>query len=130
MLELGVFYMKIGTIIIQILLIHIFLLLAIGLKQLLSIPLPASMIGLVLLFLALVLKIIKLEWVEQGANWLMAELLLFFVPSAVGIVNYNEIASWQGVEMVFIIGISTFIVMSLTAFIADWIVTKKGEKVG
>ncbi|GAA5415698.1 holin-like protein CidA [Paraliobacillus ryukyuensis] len=122
--------MKIGTIIIQILLIHIFLLLAIGLKQLLSIPLPASMIGLVLLFLALVLKIIKLEWVEQGANWLMAELLLFFVPSAVGIVNYNEIASWQGVEMVFIIGISTFIVMSLTAFIADWIVTKKGEKVG
>ncbi|CQR46366.1 Antiholin-like protein LrgA [Paraliobacillus sp. PM-2] len=121
--------MKIWTVMMQILLIHIFLFLAIGLKQLLSIPLPASMIGLVLLFLALFLRIIKLEWVEQGANWLMAELLLFFIPSAVGIVNYNEIASWQGVEIVFIIGISTFIVMSLTAFIADWIEKKKGAHV-
>lgn len=120
--------MKIVTILIQILLIHVFLFLAIALQQLFSIPLPASMIGLVLLFLALLLKIIKLEWVEQGANWLMAELLLFFIPSAVGIVNYNEIASWQGVEMIFIIGISTFIVMSITAFIADWIAKKKGDE--
>ncbi|WP_112181938.1 CidA/LrgA family protein [Paraliobacillus zengyii] len=112
--------MRIGKILIQIIFIHVFLLLAIGLKHLLSIPIPASMIGLVLLFLALFFKIIKLEWVEQGANWLMAELLLFFIPSAVGIVNYDEIASWQGVEIVLIIGLSTFIVMALTAFIADW----------
>lgn len=111
--------MRIGKIIIQILFIHVFFLLAIGLKQLLSIPIPASMIGLVLLFLALFFKIIKIEWVEQGANWLMAELLLFFIPSAVGIVNYDEIASWQGLEIVLIIGLSTFIVMALTAFIAD-----------
>ncbi|GGM35689.1 holin-like protein CidA [Paraliobacillus quinghaiensis] len=111
--------MKIVTILIQIIFIHVFLLLAIGIKSLFSIPLPASMIGLVLLFLALYFKIIKLEWVEQGANWLMAELLLFFIPSAVGIVNYNEIASWQGVEVILIIGVSTFIVMSLTAVIAD-----------
>ncbi len=117
--KLGVFRMRIGKILIQILFIHVFLLLAIGLKQLLSIPIPASMIGLVLLFLALFFKIIKIEWVEQGANWLMAELLLFFIPSAVGIVNYEEIASWQGVEIVLIIGLSTFIVMALTAFIAD-----------
>lgn len=121
--------MRIGTIIVQILFIHLFLFLAIALKQLFAIPLPASIIGLVLLFLALVLKIVKLEWVEKGANWLMAELLLFFIPSAVGIVNYNEIASWQGVQIVIIIGISTFIVMSLTAFIADWIEKKKGVHV-
>lgn len=112
--------MRIGTILIQILFIHVFLLLGIILKNLLSIPIPASMVGLVLLFLALFFKIIKLEWVEKGANWLMAELLLFFIPSAVGIVNYDEIASWQGVEIVLMIGISTFIVMGLTAFIADW----------
>ncbi len=117
--------MRIGTIIIQIVFIHIFLILAIGLKQLFAIPLPASMIGLVLLFLALFFKIIKLEWVEQGANWLMAELLLFFIPSAVGIVNYNEIASLQGLEVVAIIGVSTLIVMSATAFIADRLARRK-----
>ncbi|GGM30505.1 holin-like protein CidA [Paraliobacillus quinghaiensis] len=109
--------MKIVTIFLQIALIYSFLLLAMGLKQVFAIPFPATLIGLFLLFFALVLKIVKLEWVEKGANWLMAELLLFFIPSAVGIVNYDEIVSWQGVNIVLLIGFSTFIVMSLTALI-------------
>lgn len=69
--------MKILTIATQILFIHLFLLLGVGVKAFLSIPIPASMIGLLLLFLALCFKIVKLEWVEKGANWLIAELLLF-----------------------------------------------------
>lgn len=113
--------MKVVTIFLQVLVIHIFLFLAIGIQQLLSIPLPATIIGLFLLFFALLFKIIKLEWVETGANWLMAELLLFFIPSAVGIINYDEILSWQGVNAVFVIGLSTFIVMSSTALIVGWL---------
>jgi len=77
------------------------------------------MIGLFLLFFALLFKIIKLEWVETGANWLIAELLLFFIPSAVGIVNYDEILSWQGINAILVIGLGTFIVMSSTALIVN-----------
>ncbi|PLT35506.1 CidA/LrgA family protein [Bacillus sp. V5-8f] len=111
--------MKIGIIIIQILFIHVFLFLGAAIKQLLPIPIPASMIGLVLLLAALMLKIVKLDWLEKGANWLLAELLLFFIPSAVGIVNYDEILSWQGIEAVLLIGISTFIVMGCTAYVSE-----------
>ncbi|WP_077624602.1 CidA/LrgA family protein [Sediminibacillus massiliensis] len=121
--------MKVLTILLQILFIHIFLLLGAGVKALISIPIPASMIGLVFLFLSLRLGIVKLEWVEQGGNWLLAELLLFFVPSAVGIVNYDEILSWQGIEMLLLIGISTFIVMGSTAYIADKFSKKNGSEV-
>ena len=95
---------KIITIILQILFIHIF---------------PSAMVGLLLLFLSLLLGIVKLEWVEQGGNWLLAELLLFFVPSAVGIVNYDDMLSWQGFMSVLLIGLSTFIVIGSTAFIAE-----------
>lgn len=77
------------------------------------------MVGLLLLFLALWLKIVKLEWVEQGGNWLLAELLLLFIPSAVGIVNYEEMLSLQGLKSVLLVGLSTFIVISCTAFIAE-----------
>ncbi|OIK09654.1 holin-like protein [Bacillus sp. OV322] len=117
--------MKLITIIIQILILHIFLYLGAGIKHFIHIPVPASMIGLILLFAALMLKIIKLEWIEKGGNWLLAELLLFFIPSAVGIVNYDEILSLQGIKALLLIGVSTFIVMGATAFTAEKISNKK-----
>lgn len=45
--------------------------------MIITIPIPASMIGLIVLFITLKLKIVKIEWVEKGATWLLAELLLF-----------------------------------------------------
>jgi holin-like protein len=110
---------KIITIMLQILFIHIFLFLGSAVKAIVPIPIPSAMVGLLLLFLSLLLGIVKLEWVEQGGNWLLAELLLFFVPSAVGIVNYDEMLSWQGFISVLLIGLSTFIVIGSTAFIAE-----------
>lgn len=117
--------MKLLIIIIQILFIHLFLFLGAAIKGVVPIPLPASMIGLILLFLGLKSKMIKLEWVEKGGNWLLAELLLFFIPSAVGIVNYDEIISLQGIKTVFLIGFSTVIVMGTTAFVAEKLQNRK-----
>jgi holin-like protein len=110
---------KIITIILQILFIHIFLFLGSAVKAIVPIPIPSAMVGLLLLFLSLLLGVVKLEWVEQGGNWLLAELLLFFIPSAVGIVNYDDMLNWQGFMSVLLIGLSTFIVIGSTAFIAE-----------
>lgn len=117
--------MKLGIIIIQVSFLHVFLFLGTELKQIIPLPIPGSMFGLFLLFLALCCKVIKLEWVEQGAKWLMAELLLFFIPSAVGIVNYQQIISLQGVEIVLLIALSTMIVMGMTALTAEKISVRK-----
>jgi holin-like protein len=121
--------MRFATIVLQVLFIHVFLFLGAALKEIIPLPIPASMFGLILLFLALYLKIVKLEWVEKGALWLMAELLLFFVPSAVGIVNYDDILSLQGAEIVLLIGVSTVIVLGMTALVAERITgRKRGEQ--
>jgi holin-like protein len=121
--------MKFAVIVLQVLFIHVFLFLGAALKEVIPLPIPASMFGLILLFLALYFKIVKLEWVEKGAKWLMAELLLFFVPSAVGIVNYDDILSLQGAEIVLLIGISTVIVLGMTALVAERITgRKRGEQ--
>ncbi|PMC40260.1 CidA/LrgA family protein [Bacillus sp. UMB0899] len=121
--------MKLLTIFIQILFISLFFLLGAGIKEVISIPLPSSMIGLGFLLLALFTGIVKLKWIEKGANFLLAELLLFFIPSAVGIVNYDEIMSFQGLELVLIIAASTFIVMAVTAYTADFIQKKQSRAV-
>ncbi|WP_440894723.1 CidA/LrgA family protein [Amphibacillus sp. Q70] len=110
---------KIIIILLQVALIHVFLLIAMGIKELLPIPLPTTIIGLLLLFFALYFKLIKLEWVEQGGRWLMAELLLFFVPSTVGIVNYQELVSMQGIWLMLIIFLSTVIVLGTTGAIVQ-----------
>lgn len=120
--------MKLITIMIQILFIYLFLFLGTTVKAIVSLPIPASMIGLLLLLFALKLGIVKLKWIEQGGNWLLAELMLFFVPSAVGIVNYDEMLSWRGFETILLIGISTFIVIASTAYIAEKINNRKRKE--
>jgi len=50
----------------------------------LHVPLPSSVIGLVLFTLSLFLGLIKLKWVEQTATFLNRHMLLFFAPIIAG----------------------------------------------
>ncbi|WP_445491084.1 CidA/LrgA family protein [Niallia sp. 03133] len=117
--------LKFIIIIAQILFIHVFLFIGMAIKLVIPLPIPASMVGLIILLACLVTKIVKIEWVEKGAAWLLAELLLFFIPSAVGIVNYDEILNIKGIETVLLIAVSTFVVMIATGFTAEKIYNRK-----
>lgn len=44
----------------------------------LHLPLPANLVGMVLMLALIVCRIIPLSWVRAGARWLLAEMLLFF----------------------------------------------------
>lgn len=88
------------------------------------IPLPESIIGLVILFLLLKFKIIKMEWIERGANWLLAELLLFFVPAAIGVVNYQQVLGSEWGKLFLVIVLSTLTVMTFTGLTSKFIAKK------
>ncbi|MGX9134098.1 CidA/LrgA family protein [Rummeliibacillus sp. JY-2-4R] len=120
-------YMKIVKIIIQVIFLYGILLLGEGIAKVCHLPIPGSIIGLVLLFVALKLHIIKLEWVDLGAGILTSELLLFFVPSAVGVVQYDQMVGVIGVKLIAVIVLSTVVVMACTGIVAD-AVQKKGVK--
>jgi holin-like protein len=94
-------------------------------------PIPGSIVGLVLLFLLLQLKIVKVSWVDIGANWLLAEMVLFFVPSAVGVIQYKKILEFQGIKIMLVIVLSTIFVMAFTGLSAEILARrKKGRKYG
>lgn len=57
-------------------------------EQVLHIPLPGSVLGMMLLALALFSGVIQLKWVEQPANFLLRHMMVFFVPLTVGIWLY------------------------------------------
>lgn len=58
------------------------------LRTVLGIPLPANVIGLLLLTLGLFTKTFKLEWVEDAAQFLLKHLMLFFAPFIVGTIVF------------------------------------------
>ncbi|MEH7604640.1 CidA/LrgA family protein, partial [Priestia megaterium] len=66
-----------------------------------------------------------LSWVEQGGTLLVGELLLFFIPAVVGLINYGDVLMHFGIQIVIIITISTIIVMSITGIIAEHISRRK-----
>jgi holin-like protein len=99
-------------------------------SRLTHLPIPGSIVGLILLFALLQLRMVKLQWVEVGGNWLTSNMLLFFVPSALGIIQYGSLVKTEGLQLVLVIGMSTAAVMITTGLFAEkftqW--KRKGEK--
>lgn len=59
-----------------------------GLIRLLHLPLPGSVVGMVLLLLALGLRLVRLHWIEPAADGLLGILGLLFVPATVGAIQF------------------------------------------
>ncbi|RJF73128.1 MULTISPECIES: CidA/LrgA family protein [Deinococcus] len=62
--------------------------LGLGLTHLLHLPLPGSVLGLLLLWVALGTRLIRLHWIEDAADGLLAVLGLLFVPATVGFIDF------------------------------------------
>ncbi|HFE6715702.1 TPA: CidA/LrgA family protein [Salmonella enterica subsp. enterica serovar Newport] len=85
----------------------------------LHLPLPANLVGMVLMLALIVCRIIPLSWVRAGARWLLAEMLLFFVPAVVAVVNYAHLLLVDCWRIFSVIAISTLMVLGATAWVVD-----------
>ncbi len=88
-------------------------------------PIPGSILGIFALFLLLQFRIVKLEWIELGAAWLLAELLLFFIPAAVGVMNYIPMLEQDGLRILAVVVFSTLIVMISSGLLAGALSRRK-----
>ena len=52
-----------------------------------GLPIPSGVIGLAVLLVLLFSGRVAPAWSEDGANWLLSDMLLFFVPAAVAAVR-------------------------------------------
>ena len=56
-------------------------------------PIPGGVIGMVLLLLAFALGVVKPAALQMGAGLLMAEMLLFFIPALMSLLDYGGSAA-------------------------------------
>ncbi len=90
-----------------------------------GIDFPGSILGILLLFVLLYFKWLPLAWIESGANFLIAELLLFFIPAAVGIIQFQDILENGWSELLTSIEGSIIFVLIFVGVATEWIVRRK-----
>ncbi|MFK8329646.1 CidA/LrgA family protein [Pseudomonas sp. BJa5] len=78
-------------------------------------PIPGGVMGLALLLLLFALGWLKPATLQLGAGLLMAEMLLFFIPALMSLLDYGSLLRDEGWRILLVIGVSTLMVMVLTA---------------
>ncbi len=82
-------------------------------------PIPGGVIGLALLLLAFASGVVKPAALQLGAGLLLAEMLLFFIPALMSLLDYGSLLRHDGWRILLVIGVSTLLVMVVTAFTVE-----------
>ncbi len=82
-------------------------------------PIPGGVIGLGLLLMAFATGWVKPAALQLGAGLLMAEMLLFFIPALMSLLDYGALLRQEGLRILLVIGASTLLVMLATALTVE-----------
>jgi len=95
-----------------------------GLGSLISVTInglvPGSVVGMLLMFVALQTRVIKHEWVAASSKALTGNMALFFVPAGVGIMAAFDILAKSWYEIVIISIVSTICVIAAVGLTQQW----------
>ena len=98
------------------------------LEYLIPLPVAASIYGLLLMLAALMTKVIKLKDVENVSDFLTGNMAIMFIPATVGIMASEEEMKKMLIPLIVISVLSTFLVMSVTGWVTQWIIGKREEE--
>ena len=95
------------------------------LGEMLALPIrgiiPGSVLGMVLLFLALFFKLIQPEKVKSVAISITKNMAVFFVPAGVGLMVYAELVAQSFVAILTAIAGSTILTIIVVALVQETI---------
>lgn len=119
--------MRIIRTIAQILILYVFYYIGVFIVEITGLPLPASIIGLVLLAFCLQMKWVKVEYIREGAGFLIAFMTLFFIPPIVGIIDYPQLLSVEGFLLLGTVFVSTLFAILISSKLSEIIEKKELE---
>lgn len=93
--------------------IFLFALLGEGISILLInfVEIPASVIGMILLFFALHFNFIKMEQVDEVGSWLTDNMAIFFVPAGVGLMTNFDLLADVWLQLLIIMVVTVAVMM-------------------
>lgn len=85
----------------------------------LGLPVPGSIVGLLLVLALLASRLLSPAGLRRGADWFLAEMLLFFIPAVPAILDHREFFGLLGLKILAVILSGTLAVMAVTALVTD-----------
>jgi holin-like protein len=86
-----------------------------------GIPIPSSIIGMILLTAALQFNIVKLRWVQRVSDFLVNNLGFFFVPAGVGLMRCLDILADSWLQIIVASVVSTICIIFVTGRVHQWV---------
>ena len=99
------------------------------LEKWIPLPIPASIYGIILLFLCLKLNIIPHEAVHETGKFLIEIMPLMFIPAAVGLLETWDVIAPAWLEYVAVTVISTWVVMIVCWRVTQFVIRRKRKDV-
>lgn len=88
-------------------------------------PIPGNVVGMILLFVFLMTGVIKLEWINDAASFLLKHLVFFFIPISVGIMTFGALFLQSGLSLTLILIVSASVGIIVTGTVSQMLTQKK-----
>lgn len=87
----------------------------------LHLPFSGGVVGLLVMVALLLAGVVRPSVVDHGAEWLLSNMLLFFIPLIVSVVQFTALLEREGVRLFAAIGIGFISVLLATALTVEWV---------
>ena len=98
------------------------------LKYVLPLPIPASIYGLVLMFVLLETKVLKVEAVQDAGKFLIEIMPMMFIPAGVGLLNAWDTLKPVLIPIIVILFVSTIVVMGVSGKVTQTMIEAEERK--
>lgn len=92
-----------------------------------QLPIPASLIGMFLLFLCFSCHIIQLQQVETISNFLLKYMSFFFIPAGVNLICNFDVLLQNWFQLLIMCTVTTIITMAVTGISVQKLIERKEE---
>jgi len=98
------------------------------LNNLIPLPIPASIYGMIILFVLLLSGVLKLGQVEETGDFLVNIMPVMFIPAAVGILDSLAAVRTMLIPILITITLITCLVMIITGKVTEFLIQKRGGR--
>ncbi len=102
--------------------------LGIFIQNIFHLPLPGTILGMVILFILLWTKVLKVESIEKVCNFLVLNMIIFFLPPAVELLEYMTLLEKGFFKIIILLIVTTVITMVITGKTVEFCIKRMEKK--
>ena len=90
-----------------------------------ALPVPANVLGVVVLFTLLALGVVKLEHVALAADFLLKHLVFFFVPITAGLLDWGGVFAEHGLALAVALVVSSALALAVAGRLSQALLRRR-----